>query len=146
MYQQVDKFALSYLLRRSETHSKSKFIVKSISTNKFKRQPYLQCEDFSRQEAQLCFKLRSRALDLKNNFKMKYKNDLSCRTCSFGIDETEDHLLKCSGLKLDDDDPSIKYEQLFLDLKSQITVTKIYMKKLRRRDVILDLMEDLPST
>ena len=146
VYQQVDKFAFSYLLRRSENHSKAKYIVKSISEYKFKRQPYLQCEYFSRQEAQLCFKLRSRSLDLKSNFKMKYKNDLACRTCTFGVEETEAHLLLCSGLKLEDDDPSFKYEQLFLDLKSQISVTKFYMKKLRRREVILDLNDEQPST
>ena len=58
VYEQVDKFAFNYLLRRSENHSKLKFIVNSRGYNRLRRQQYLQSDMFSKQEAQLCFKLR----------------------------------------------------------------------------------------
>ena len=145
MYECVDKFALKFLLERGASHSKSKNIINSLNKSKLKTQAYLLCEEFSREEAQLCFSLRSRALDLKNNFKSKYKDDLSCRTCDSGVREDEQHLLLCSGLNIEDDASSVKYDDLFSNLKSQIEATKIYMKILRKRDIMLDLMKDQPS-
>ena len=145
VYESVDKFAFSCLLERGAVHSKSKNNINSMNKSKLKTQPYLLCEQLSREEAQLCFSLRSRSLDLKNNFKSKYKDDLSCRTCESGSREEEQHLLLCSGLEIEDDVSLVKYEDVFSDLKSQIKTTKIFKKILRKREIILSLKQDQPS-
>ena len=145
VYESVDKFAFKFLLERGAIHSKSKNIVSTLNKSKLKTQPYLLCEEFSREEAQLCFRLRTRALDIKNNFKSKYKDDLSCRTCDSGLLEDEQHLLLCSGLQIEDDVSSVKYDDIFSDLKSQIKTTKMYMKILRKREIVLEVKQDQPS-
>ena len=49
--------------------------------------------------ARLAFKAKSRMLDIKINYKRKYKNGLHCPFCS-EYDETFEHIFKCNaGLK-----------------------------------------------
>ena len=144
VHEQVDKFALNFLLERGANHSKSRNVIQSLNKSKFKTQQYLLCEEFTRQEAKLCFNLHCRTLDVKNNYKSKYKDDLSCRTCLTGKLEDERHLLVCQGLKGEEDYSEEDYLDIFSDLKSQIRITKIFSKILRKRDIILEL-EDKPS-
>ena len=144
VYEKVDKFALNYLLERGANHSKSTNVIESMNKSKFRTQPYLLCDEFTRQEAQLCFSLRCRTLDLKNNYKTKYKDNLSCRSCSTGNLEDESHLLVCEGLRLEEDYSDENYLDVFSDLKSQIRITKIFSKILRKRETILEL-EEKPS-
>ena len=146
VYEKVDKFAFRFLLERGAQHSKSKKVINLLKNkSKLKTQAYLSCEEFSRQEAQLCFSLRCRSLDLKNNFKSKYKEDLECRTCDSGCVEDEQHLLDCPGLIIEDRDLSVVYDDLFGELKAQIKATKLFSKILRKREIMLDLKEDQPS-
>ena len=142
MYDRVDKFSLNYLIERGANHSKSKIVIKSMNKSKFRTQPYLLCDKLTRQEAQLLFSLRCRTLELKSNYKSKYKDDLSCRTCSSGDLEDERHLLTCQGLKLEEDYSEEDYLDVFSDLKSQIRITKIFGKILRKREILLDLEEN----
>ena len=50
--------------------------------------------------ARLVFKAKTRMLDIKINYKRKYKNGLHCPFCS-EYDETFEHIFKCNvGLRV----------------------------------------------
>ena len=141
VYEQVDKFALNVLLERGANHSKSRSIINSMNKSNFRTQPYLLCDELTRQEAQLCFALRSRSLDLKNNYKSKYRDELNCRTCKTGDLEEESHLLVCSGLQVEEDFSKEDYTDIFSsNIQDQIRITKAFAKILRKRDIILQLV------
>ena len=63
----------SFLIGLQNKHSKSE---KLNSTTEF--QEYLINEDMSITENKFLFKLRSKMLKIKSNFKFMYKNDLKC--------------------------------------------------------------------
>ena len=130
----VNKFAFNYLLNCAEQHSKSKNILKNLqntSSAQLETQPYLLSEHLSKTECQLLFSLRCRNLDVKTNFKILYKNDLSCRTCrESNITENEQHILECKGLISENDDPFMRYEDVFGDLNSQIRTVQVFKKVL----------------
>ena len=63
-------------------------------TEKFQAKPYLS--ELNLVEARTKFKLRSRMLEVKNNFKGDYRRtNLLCEGCKSSI-ETQDHILFCS--------------------------------------------------
>ena len=70
--EKVRKAAFDSLLERKEFHSK----VQSIKYGKFCIQDYLSSSKFNMREKQLLFKLRTRMLDTKNNFKSIYPGNL----------------------------------------------------------------------
>ena len=59
-------------------------------------------EKVSIQGKKLMFKIKNRLLDLKCNYKKKYKNRLECRLCS-APEESQSHLMECKGILEDDD-------------------------------------------
>ena len=62
-----------YLKGISDNQSKLSF----ISYKKLRTQNYLISTKFTNKEKELLIKLRTRMLDVKDNFKQKYENDLS---------------------------------------------------------------------
>ena len=59
----------------------------------FEAQPYISTLSLS--EARTKFKLRSRMLEVKNNFKGEFKNkSLECNSCERSF-ETQDHIMFC---------------------------------------------------
>ena len=79
------------------------------------------------------FKLRSRMIDIKNNFKSKYTGNLLC-TFFDKEEETPKDLLKCmkviEELKIDD---SVKADDIYKDFKHQIKAVKVWKKILNMR-------------
>ena len=73
-----------------EKEEKSK--IKNIQYNKFKVQPYLTSNLFSNYEVEVLSKLRSRNIDVKSNFKTKYKinNVLDLKCPLFNCYDTDD--------------------------------------------------------
>ena len=65
-----------FLIEIQAKHSKS--INLEISDEP---QVYLTSEELNLDEKRLLFKLRSRMIDIKNNFKSKYKGNLLCTFC-----------------------------------------------------------------
>ncbi len=58
-------------------------------------------EQMTRNQASTVFQARTRMLDVKNNFRNKYK-DVICRFCAIDI-ETQEHVLeKCIDIHVDD--------------------------------------------
>ena len=104
--------------------------MKDISHDKFKIQSYLKNDKFSFQEKQLLFKLRTRMIDVKDNFKTMY-NNLDCNLCNEDTVQSDAHLLECSYLintstQLNNNHTS-EYEDIFGDNKEQLRITKLYM-------------------
>ena len=50
-------------------------------------------------QARIIFLIRHRMLNLKNNHKNQYKNELSCRRCNSGIDNEQHLIEKCESNK-----------------------------------------------
>lgn len=73
---------------------KSKSKIKNIEYTNLKTQEYLLSNKFTNSECFLLFKLRSRMIDIKENFKSSHLSDMKCRKGCVEIEEVS-HLLKC---------------------------------------------------
>ena len=140
---QVRKFAYTSLIQRAMSHSKSTKIAEKSTYKNFKIQSYLKHPEINKEEGQLLFALRSRSLDLKNNLKRLYNNNMICRIC---LDEdsieSEIHLLSCVVLKgeVDEDEKKIKYADIYGPIDKQIPAVKLYKKILRKRKIYMEVM------
>ena len=103
---------------------------------------------FTNNEVSLLYALRSRALNLKMNYKHRYKEDvLLCILCN-EENENQEHLLLCKTLqsKLVSDDlvaHKINYSDIFKDVHKQKVIVTIFEKLLKIRNTIIKLN---PST
>ena len=79
-------------------------------------------------------------IDIKDNFKHKYENDLSCDLC--GEYEDQQHLLECKVLiencKSLYNDSIIKYEDIFSTENKQLSAVKLFSEVLQTRQKLLD--------
>ena len=73
-------------------HTKAKF----LNCSELKQADYIQNPIFTTAQKQLLFKLRSRTLDVKLNFKGQNKNPW-CTSCGL-FQETQSHILQCPEL------------------------------------------------
>ena len=85
----IDNYALHQLNALKSKHSKSQYLQSST----FKTAGYFIDERFSKSESQLLFRLRSKTLNVKQNFENQHTNNL-CQTCRL-FPETQSHLLQC---------------------------------------------------
>ena len=102
---------------------------------------YLSSKRLSIPEIQTLFKLRSRTLNLKDNQKSSFIDNMLCRTCLL-YPETQQHIFHCQVLrdKLDYIVFSkVNYEMIFEDLEKQENFTKIYHLMLQARADILNI-------
>lgn len=128
------KMALSNLNTTADGHSKSRILIKS----KLEREKYFDDQRFSRSDVELLFKLRTRMVDVKNNFSNKYGTDIACKLCKVQV-ECQEHLLKCEVLKTKVDVPShVVYEDIFNHVDKQLEAVKILKQLLREREIILN--------
>ena len=129
----IDVKALEYLNCLKAKHSK----VLHIQHQSLQLQQYFSPENVSNvQLSKFLFQARSRMLNLRGNFKQKYKkNDWNCELgCQ--IEESQEHLLFCE--KLSDSAVSIQqvanYHDLFSNqLEKQLTVASILQERSVRR-------------
>ena len=63
-------------------------------------QPYLRNESLKIEENISMFKIRNRLIDVKSNFKKKYKNNLICHLCEMAK-ESQSHLVNCTVIPSD---------------------------------------------
>ena len=83
------KIAAQYLTALKQKHSNSENLEYSKEM-----QVYLRNESLKIRDKMLLFRLRNRLVDVKMNFKRKYKNELQCRLCN-KADESQIHLTQC---------------------------------------------------
>ena len=124
---------LQYLNDIKKTHSKAKYLICS----EVKLAEYLQHPSFNTTQKQLLFKLRSKTLDVKQNFKNQHKTPW-CRSCGL-FQETQAHLLQCPKLVI-----NLQYLQgktstlnenfIYGSIKQQEMIVKIYSDILKVRE------------
>ena len=130
--QKIDNVAVKYLVDLAQSHSKSK----SICDGKFERKSYFSDHRFSKENKQFLFKMRTKTLDLKSNFKSQYQ-DLCCRICKdTNTIEDEDHIVVCSGLNNEESDT--KFSDVFENADKQLKAVKFFKKIMRKRELILE--------
>ena len=126
-----------YSIRDKENRSKSK----NLKT--FKLQNYLRTNNISTKEKKLLFSLRTRSVDVKTNYRNKYKMNMYCRVCQDQTEEeSEKHLLKCKilieNIDSDIDISNAKYENIFSDnIEEQVSITKVYNSIFKTRFKLL---------
>ena len=101
---------------------------------------YLSDTRFTTKQKQILFKLRSRTLDVKENFKFQYTN-LWCETCGLFV-ETQAHLLQCPELVKDLHYVDVTLSQvdeklIYGNADQQLKIVKIYCDILDKRNEIL---------
>ena len=80
---------LKYLDSLKQKHSKAKY----LNCTEVKQAEYIRDSGFSTKEKQLLFRLRSKTLDVKQNFGGQSNNPW-CTSCGL-FPETQSHLLQC---------------------------------------------------
>ena len=108
---------------------------------KYTAAKYLFSKKLSVREIQTLFRLRSRTLNVKNNHKSSYKENMWCRTCHL-FSETQEHILHCSVIRdkvkhLNIDFNSVTYNMIFGSMDNQEKLVKIYQIIVQARNDIL---------
>ena len=86
----INLLSAQYLCSLKERHSKSSNLQYSKEM-----EPYLRNELLSIESKKLMFRIKNRLIDVKTNFKGKYKNNLKCCLCE-NPEESQPHLVECS--------------------------------------------------
>ena len=80
-------------------------------------------------------------VNVKNNFKNAYTDNLWCKTCKLFI-ETQEHILNCSIIKTHMKNKfashDIQYENIFGTLDEQENIAKHYTKLLEARQMLFE--------
>ena len=128
--------AYSYLSQIQATHSKTKNLT-------FGRKPqlYLNCSELTLEEKRLLFLLRCESNFCKNNYRMKYQNDMSCFFCqdTNSLDSVP-HYIRCNVLNskpgLQDRLSFLQPSDIYDTLEKQVNFVKVWTKieKLKRQD------------
>ena len=100
---------------------------------------YIADRRFTKDDVQLLFKLRTKMLDCKSNFKTQFQNNLSCRICELTDSiEDEDHLLIC--IINNNEAHSVTFNDVYGSIDKQFEVVKIFKNVMRKRKVYLDTL------
>ena len=121
-------------------HSKSEF----LSCAELKPADYILDSRFNTKEKQLLFKLRSKTLDVKENFKGLYNNPW-CISCGL-FPETQSHLLQCPQLVVGLNYPDLRTSRLnenfiYGNMAQQQMIVKIYSEVLEIREKFHQTLE-----
>ena len=137
----VHSHAVAYLHALASPHSKSE----NLKNKDFKRQQYFSDRRYSKDDVQLLFRLRTKMLDCKTNFRNQYNNVLTCRICKEDDSiEDEDHILNCS--VLNDEEYGVQFSEVYGSADEQYRAVQVFKKVLRRRQVYLDIAEKTAKT
>ena len=136
----LNENATNFLFYNKNEEQRSK--IKNLST--FKLQNYLLTNKLSKKEKKLLFSLRTRSIDVKRNYKNKFKFNMQCRLCDDDKEiESEEHYLACKKFLENIDNKNelltVKYEHIFsADIEKQISITKIFDKIFKIRTKLMN--------
>ena len=112
--------------------------VKELKHNKLKIQEYLLDKTINLEIKYFIFKIRTRMIDVKLNFKSQYL-DTKCNFCS--EEESQDHLLDCQTIiqhcKELYNDTVVEYEDIFKNAKKQSQMANLFKLAIQTRDQLL---------
>ena len=117
-----------------KNHSKSEH----LDCSQLRTAEYLNNPDFNTKQKQLLFKLRSRTLDVKVNFRGQHLNNILCISCGL-VPESQSHLLQCPQLVsrlnyLSDKTSNMNELDIYGDTESQKRIVNIYSDILEIRE------------
>ena len=125
----LNRIAKDSLLNDQIEERKSK--IKNL--NSYKIQNYLQTSKLSTKQKKLLFGLRTRSIDVKTNYKNKFKFNMKCRICDDDESiDSEKHYLKCSKViehfdANNEDISNATYDDIFSEeIEKQISITKTF--------------------
>ena len=135
--EKLQLIAARYLISKKLQHSKSQHLTYSK-----KMKAYLENESLKIDDKRLMFKIRNRLIDVKANYRGKYKDDLSCRLCK-AAEESQPHLFTCEKILSDnmlrDELKGFTYTDIFsTNLKIQAHMIDIWNKILKLRSQMLN--------
>ena len=93
--EKIQLISATYLVSLKDKHSKSEHLKYSTEMK-----PYLKNNELSIEEKKLMFRLKNRLIDVKINYRKKYKDNLQCRLCNL-TEESQPHLVVCPELMMD---------------------------------------------
>ena len=133
MNKAIVRKAFERLMNIKQSHSK----VKNIVYSNLKMQNYLKPSrvKINQNEIQTIFKLRSRVIDVKQNFRGKYEN-LECRSCK-SEEESQKHVYEYWKIKENNENKRkmIEYENIFGEnSKNQAEIAKNFLEILEIRE------------
>ena len=107
-------------------------------------QNYFLPNKLNNKQKQLLFSLKSRMVDVRENYKQRNKNDTTCRLC-LAQSESQQHIVTCSEILKDIhivSDNQIEYEDIFSpDVSKQISVTRLFESLYNHRCELLKKKE-----
>ena len=113
---------LKYLNGLKQKHIK----VENFQSTDLKCSNYLMDKSFSKIDARLLFKFRTRMYSVKANFSTKYENNMLCDLCT-SAECTQQHLLQCPVIKEfipEIKSSTVKYEYLFGNIEEMKQIVK----------------------
>ena len=137
MKEKIREQADKYLLNMKAKHVKTSKLFPIPQMRE-----YLTSDELHTEEKKLLFKLRISIIQLKGNF---HNDNLQCDLCKEeNSRETQMHLLVCNVLVNHPDlqaiIKTIKYDDIYQDLSSQVKAIKVWKKILSVRKIKLGLM------
>ena len=141
MKQKSIELTAVYLEKLKKKNSKSK----QLEVSSMKTSPYLLDSRFSREERELLFKLRSKTIFVKGNFKNAYlNNDMLCNLCSL-FPCTQSHPLQCPKLNLTiivEEKTNLAETFIYGSVEQQLVYVKIYKQFWDLREQLLSEKEN----
>lgn len=148
----LSQYQMSKLVKEKIREQADKYLLnmkaKHVKTSKLFPIPhmreYLTSDELNTEEKKLLFKLRISMIQLKGNFSNAHKDNLQCDLCEEeNSRETQMHLLVCNVLVNHPDlqavIKTIKYDDIYQDLSSQVKATKVWKKIISVRKIELGL-------
>ena len=127
-----EKF-FEYLISLKLIHTKTQNLYS------YKLQAYLESENLTYKQKQLLFSLRTRSINVKTNYKNKYRHsNLLCTLCDDKLVESESHLLECKSTRTQlGNIGDARYEDIFSpEISRQEKITKIFEKVVKLRQML----------
>ena len=132
----AQKLTLNYIESLQQKHSKSeKYETADLSTA-----DYLTDGRFSKYECELLFKLRSRTIQVKNNFQNGNLENLFCDLCKL-FTCTQEHVLSCPEITKKVrivNTTQVEHSDIFGNVDQQLTYIKIYSQFWSERQSLLE--------
>ena len=140
---QVKTLAQKYLIGLRSKHSKSENLM-CINSMK----DYLKTEKINLSEKKLLFAMKTRAINVKTNFRNNFSNML-CRLCQKpGEHESEIHLMQCEHIvnenNMQNSIQNISYMDIFGTIEKQVAAIKVWKKILKIWEIKLEVSKLSP--
>ena len=135
--QKTEEFAARQLEKVRDNHSKTE----NLKFEGFKPAKYFFSKNLTTQEVQTLFKLRTRMVNVKGNYRSSNTNNMWCKLCLL-FTENQQHLIECPVIRMKTKHlinfKNISYEMIFGSTEAQEVIAKAYHMILKARDDLIE--------